>query len=148
MVDVIPPFISNIGKRLVKTPKVYICDTGLTCALLGIKSFDELYAHPAFGGCWEQMVLANVRGLYPDADVSFYRTAGGAEMDFVVTRQGKIVALECKASTAPSVAKGTYSALDAIRPDAAYVVAPIGEAYALNNRITAIPLSGIKDILA
>ena len=146
MVDVIPPFISNLGKRLVKTPKVYICDTGLTCALLGIKSFDELYAHPAFGGCWEQMVLANIRGLYPDADVSFYRTAGGAEMDFVVTRQGKTVALECKASTAPSVAKGTYSALDAIHPDAAYVVAPIDEAYALNDRISAIPLSGLKDI--
>lgn len=148
MVDVIPPFTSNLGKRLVKTPKVYICDTGLKCALLGIKSFDDLYAHPAFGECWEQMILTNVRDLYPDADVSFYRTASGAEMDFVVTRQGKTVSLGCKASTAPSVTKGIYSALDAIRPDAAYVVAPIGETYALNDRITAIPLSGLKDILA
>ena len=101
-----------------------------------------------FGGCWEQMVLANVRGQYPDADISFYRTADGAEMDFVVRRGQKIVALECKASTAPSVGKGTYSALDAIRPTAAYVVAPVGETYPLNDRITAIPLSGLDDIFA
>ena len=148
MVDVVPPYISNLGKRLVKTPKVYLCDTGLTCALLGLKSFDELYAHPAFGGCWEQMVLANVRGLYPDADVSFYRTSAGAEMDFVVKKGQRTVALECKASSAPSVGRGTYSALDAIRPDAAYVVAPVEETYALNDRITAIPLSGLGDIFA
>ena len=148
MVDVVPPFMANLGKRLVKTPKVYLCDTGLTCALLGLKSFDEIYAHPSFGGCWEQMVLANIRGLYPDADVSFYRTAGGAEMDFVVKKGQMTVALECKASTAPSVGKGTHSALDAIRPDAAYVVAPVSETYALNDRITTIPLSGLDDIFA
>ena len=94
------------------------------------------------------MVLANIRGLYPDADISFYRTAGGAEIDFVVKRGQKMVALECKASTAPSVGKGTYSALDAIRPNAAYVVAPVGEPYALNDRITTIPLSGLDDIFA
>ena len=147
MVDVVPPFTANFGKRLVKTPKVYLCDTGLTCALLGIKSFDELYGHPAFGGCWEQMVLANLRGLYPDADISFYRTAAGAEMDFIVTRHGKTIALECKASASPSVGKGTYSSLDTIHPDAAYVVAPIDEVYPLNDRITVIPPSGLKDIL-
>ena len=148
MVDVIPPFMSNLGKRLVKTPKVYLCDTGLTCALLGLKSFDEIYAHPAFGACWEQMVLANVRGLFPDADISFYRTSAGAEMDFVVKRETRTVALECKASSAPSVGRGTYSTLDAIRPDAAYVVAPVEETYALNDKITAIPLSGLGDIFA
>lgn len=146
MVDVVPPYISNLGKRLVKTPKVYLCDTGLTCALLGLGAFDEIYAHPAFGGCWEQMVLANVRGLYPDADVSFYRTSAGAEMDFVVKKGRRTVALECKASTAPSVGKGTYFALDAIRPDAAYVVAPVDETYALNDRMTAMPLSALGDI--
>ncbi len=148
MVDVIPPFMSNLGKRLVKTPKVYLCDTGLTCALLGLKSFEEIYAHPAFGACWEQMVLANVRGLFPDADISFYRTSAGAEMDFVVKRGTRTVALECKASSAPSVGRGTYSALDAIRPDTAYVVAPVEETYALNDRITATPLSGLGDIFA
>ncbi|MBR1589152.1 MAG: ATP-binding protein [Kiritimatiellae bacterium] len=146
MVDVVPPYISNLGKRLVKTPKVYLCDTGLTCALLGLGAFDEIYAHPAFGGCWEQMVLANVRGLYPDADVSFYRTSAGAEMDFVVKKGRRTVALACKASTAPSVGKGTYFALDAIRPDAAYVVAPVDETYALNDRMTAMPLSALGDI--
>ena len=62
MVDVIPPFMANLGKRLVKTPKVYLCDTGVTCALLGLKSFDEIYTHPSFGSCWEQMVPDNTGG--------------------------------------------------------------------------------------
>ena len=146
MVDVIPPFMANLSKQLVKTPKTYLCDTGLTCTLLGLKSFEEIYAHPAFGGCWEQLVLANLRGLFPDADISFYRTAGGAEMDFVVRRGTKTVALECKASSAPSVGRGTYNALDAICPNAAYVVAPVKETYALNERITAIPLSSLAGI--
>ena len=62
LVDVIPPFMANLGKRLVKTPKVYLCDTGVTCALLGLKSFDEIYTHPSFGSCWEQMVPDNTGG--------------------------------------------------------------------------------------
>lgn len=69
-------------------------------------------------------------------------------MDFVVKKGQRTVALECKASSAPSVGRGTYSALDAIRPDAAYIVAPVEETYALNDRITAIPLSGLGDIFA
>lgn len=146
MVDVVPPMCANLGKRLVKTPKVYLGDTGVTCALLRLVTFDELYSHPAFGSCWEQMVLANLRGLYPDADISFYRTSGGAEMDFVVSRGGNTVAVECKASTAPSVGRGTYSALDAICPDAAYVVAPVSEAYELNARLTVIPLNDMKSL--
>lgn len=146
MVDIVPPFVSNLGKRLVKTPKVYLADTGITCALLGAGSFDEIYSHPAFGGCWKQLVLANIRGLHPDADVSFYRTADGTEIDFVLAKGQRTIALECKASTAPSVGKGTYNALDAIRPDAAYVVAPVDSAYPLNDRITAIPLAGLKDV--
>ena len=69
-------------------------------------------------------------------------------MDFVVKRETRTMALECKASSAPSVGRGTYSALDAIRPDATYVVAPVEETYALNDRITAIPLSGLGNIFA
>ena len=146
MVDVVPPFETNLKKRLVKSPKVYLADTGVTCALLGISSFDEAYNHPAFGALWEQMVLQNIRGLFPGADVSFFRTADGTEMDFVVAMRGKTVAIECKAGSAPSIGKGTYCAIDAIRPDRAYVVAPVYEPYSPNEKLSVVRLDDLGDI--
>lgn len=146
MVDVVPPYEANLKKRLVKSPKVYIADTGVACALLGISSFDEAYNHPAFGSLWEQMVLGNIRGLFPNADVSFYRTADGTEMDFVVSMRGKTVAIECKAGSAPSIGKGTYNAIDAIRPDCAYVVAPVEEPYPLNEKLSVVRLEDLDGI--
>jgi len=146
MVDVVPPYETNLKKRLVKSPKVYIADTGVACALLGISSFDEAYNHPAFGSLWEQMVLRNIRGLFPNADVSFYRTADGTEMDFVVSMRGKTVAIECKAGSVPSIGKGTYSAIDVIRPDCAYVVAPVEEPYPLNEKLSVVRLEDLDGI--
>ena len=146
VVDVVPPFETNLKKRLVKSPKVYLADTGITCALLGISSFEEAYEHPAFGSLWEQMVLGNIRGLFPEADVSFFRTADGTEMDFVVSMRGKTVAIECKAGAAPSVGKGTYSAIETIRPDFSYVVAPVEEPYLLNANLSVIRLADLGGI--
>lgn len=148
MVDVVPPFEANLKKRLVKSPKVYLADTGVTCALLGISSFEDAYEHTVFGSLWEQMVLVNIRGLFPDADVSFFRTADGTEMDFVVSMHGKMVAIECKAGAAPSVGKGTYSVIDTIRPDFSYVVAPVEEPYPLNEKISVIRLSDLGGMFA
>jgi predicted AAA+ superfamily ATPase len=68
MVEVIPPYISNLGKRLIKAPKVYIADSGVTAALLHLRNFEELSGHPAFGAIWEQIVLSNLKGLYPEAN--------------------------------------------------------------------------------
>jgi hypothetical protein len=113
---------------------------------LGISSFDEAYNHPAFGSLWEQMVLRNIRGLFPNADVSFYRTADGTEMDFVVSMRGKTVAIECKAGSVPSIGKGTYSAIDAIQPDCAYVVAPVEEPYPLNEKLSVVRLEDLDGI--
>ena len=146
VVDVVPSFEVNLKKRLVKSPKVYLADTGITCALLGISSFKEAYEHPAFGSLWELMVLGNIRGLFPEADVSFFRTADGTEMDFVVSMRGKTVAIECKAGAAPSVGKGTYSAIETICPDFSYVVAPVEEPYFLNANLSVIRLADLGGI--
>ena len=146
MVDVVPPFASNLKKRLVKSPKVYLSDTGVACALLNISSFDEAYEHPGFGALWEQMVLVNIRGLFPDAEVSFYRTHDGTEMDFVVANGGKTVAIDCKAGTAPSIGKGTYSAIEAIQPDYSYVVAPVESPYPASEKLSVIPLECLGGI--
>ena len=138
MADAVPPFVSNLGKRLVKAPKVYLSDTGITAALLGVRSFDDLYAHPGFGHLWEQFVLAQLRGRFPDAEIFFYRTSNGTEVDFVLRRRGRTVAVECKASTAPAVTRGNTLALDDIRPDRAFVAAPVAASYPLSPHWTVL----------
>lgn len=146
MLDVVPPYLNNLGKRLVKSPKVYICDTGIACSLLGLSSFDDAFSHPCFGSLWEQMVLSNLRGNFPHADIAFYRTSSGVEMDFIIKNKNKTIAVECKVSSSPVVQRGTYSALDALKPDAAYVVAPVKEAYPLKEKLWVIPLKDLKSI--
>ena len=138
MVDPVPPAVSNLGKRLVKSPRVYLADTGIAATLLGIRSFEEMYSHPGWGHLWEAFVLAQLRGLLPDAEISFYRTKAGAEIDFGVARGGRTVAVECKASTDPSVGRGNTDALDDIRPDRAFVAAPVESSYPLNPRWTVV----------
>ena len=147
MVEQIPPYVSNLKKRLVKSPKVYLSDSGITNALLGLTSFEDLYSHPAYGACWEQVVLANIRGLRPSAEIFFYRDSNGNEVDFVVKSGSRVIAVECKCSSAPSVSSGTYAALDDVRPAKAIVVAPVKEGYALNERIDVVGLAEIGKVL-
>lgn len=146
MVEIVPPFEINLKKRLVKSPKVYISDTGILCSLLGITSFDAMFSNAAYGSCWEQMVLREIRGLYPDADITFFRTAAGAEIDFVVTKGGKKVAIECKASSSPSLGKGNYNALEDISPDATFVIAPVDSQFPIGKGITVAPLDYLPKI--
>ncbi|MCL1930574.1 MAG: ATP-binding protein, partial [Treponema sp.] len=116
MVEIVPPWFSNLGKRLVKAPKVYIADSGITAALLGLHSFEELSGHPVFGAAWEQIVLANLRGWYPNAEICYYRTSNGSEVDFVVNIDGVVYVIECKASFSPVLSKGNYLAFEDIAP--------------------------------
>ena len=95
-------------------------------------STDELYAHPGWGHLWEQFVLAQLRGHFPDAEIFFYRMSNGTEVDFVLRLRGRTVAVECKASSAPAVTRGNTLALDDIRPDRAFVAAPVAASYALS----------------
>ena len=147
MVEQIPPYVSNLKKRLVKAPKVYLSDSGITNALLGITSFEMLYAHPGYGACWEQTVLANIRGLCPTAEIFFYRDSNGNEIDFVVKNGEQVIAVECKCSTAPTVERGTYAAMDDVRPAKTIVVAPVKTGYAMNERISVVGLSELSGAL-
>lgn len=143
MVDVVEPHISNLGKRLVKAPKVYISDSGIVSALLGIRSFEDLSGHPVFGTVWETIVLANLRGTFPEADISFYRTAGGAEIDFVIQLNRQIVAIECKASYSPSLSKGNHIAIEDIQPKHTFVVTPSSESWTMSKGIDVVSLSDL-----
>ena len=123
------PYEGNIKKRLVKSPKVYIRDTGLLHRLLRIDNFDQLLSNPIFGASWEGLVIENICSSFPDYEFSFYRSAVGSELDLIIKTPLKLIAIECKASTAPSFTKGFWKALEDIKPDKVFVVAPVTNSY-------------------
>ena len=143
MVYILPPFTSNTGKRLVKSPKVYIADTGIVTALLGLEDFDKITGHPVFGSLWESLVIANLKGMFPRAELSFYRTSNGTEIDILLQLSGKLIAIECKASVAPTLSRGSYSAIEDIAPLHTFVVAPVLQSYPLKPGITIVTLSDL-----
>jgi predicted AAA+ superfamily ATPase len=147
MVDVVPPYASNLGKRLVKAPKVYISDSGIAGALLGISDFPNLMGHAAFGAIWEQIVLSNMKGEFPGAEFFFYRSVSGAEIDFVVRLYGEVFAVECKASYTSALSKGNYSAIEDIAPKRAFVVSPAEDNWPVRDGIDAVSISGLIDAL-
>ena len=140
MIHVVPPYIVNMGKRLVKAPKVYVADAGITATLLGIHSFQELSGHPSFGAIWEQIVLSNIKGTFPEAEIFYYRTAGGAEIDFVIQLNNKIIAVECKASYTPTLSKGNYIAIEDISPEHTFVVTPSPDSWSMKQGIDAVSI--------
>jgi predicted AAA+ superfamily ATPase len=145
MLEVVPPYLSNLGKRLVKAPKVYVADSGICMALLGIKTFLDAVGHPVFGALWESVVLAHIKGWFPDAEVYFYRSGGGAEIDFVVELENKVYAVECKASYTPTLSKGNFFALEDIKPERTFVVIPANEGWPMRQNMDVVTLEGLCD---
>lgn len=128
------PHFANVGKRLVKSPKVYVRDSGLLHALLHITDVNTLAGHPIAGASWEGMVLEQICALAPaGADIGFYRTAAGAELDVVVAWGSRIVAFEIKLSAAPKVTRGFWQACSDTGVDAAYIVAPVAQGWSLET---------------
>ncbi|RME81185.1 MAG: ATP-binding protein [Zetaproteobacteria bacterium] len=138
----LPPWHANVGKRLVKSPKVYVRDSGILHALLGIANEESLLAHPVLGASWEGFVIENLLAVAGgEAEGYFYRTSGGAEVDLILRfSDGRTWAIEVKRGLAPKLSKGFRSACKDLRPDAAFVVYSGKEAYPLARDVTAIPL--------
>ncbi len=137
----LPPYHANVGKRLVKSPKTYVRDSGLVHALLGIETLDELLGHPVAGASWEGFVLESLLASAPErAQASFYRTAAGAEMDLVLQLGGKrgLWAIEIKRGLTAKPERGFHHALDDLKPYRAFVVYSGGERYPLGNNVEAI----------
>ena len=146
----LPPWRSNLGRRLVKAPKVYIRDSGVCHALLGIETVDDLLGHPVVGGSWEGFVIENVAGVLPArASCGYYRTAGGAEIDFVVdVGAGETWAIEIKRSSAPRVSRGFHSACEDLRPARKFVVHGGTESFPLAQDIRAMSLPAMVELAA
>ncbi len=145
------PFVANVGKRLVKSPRVYVRDSGIVHALLGIRDFDELAGHPVVGASWEGFVIENILAAAPeDTMSSFYRTTGGAEIDLVLELPAKngLWAIEVKRGLAPKVEKGFHFACEDLKPDRRFVVYSGSEHYPLASGIEAIDLRSLASLLA
>ena len=144
------PWHRNAGKRLVKSPKVYIRDSGLVHTLLNIPTLDQLLGHPVVGASWEGFVLENLLAQLPTSiEAYFYRTAAGAEIDLVLVLPGnRIWAVEIKSGLAPKPTKGFYTACSDLKPDRCFVVYSGEERYPLNDQVEAISLHALAEEIA
>lgn len=136
------PWYANVGKRLVKSPKTYIRDSGILHALLNIQSLDDLLGHPIVGSSWEGFAIESILSAAPPhTDAYFYRTSSGAEIDLVLSFSSELWAIEIKRTTAPKLTKGFHLACEDIDPAAKWVVCAGDEEYKLRESVTVIPLS-------
>jgi uncharacterized protein len=143
------PWTFNIGKRLVRSPKVYVRDSGIVHALLNITDHNALLGHPVVGGSWEGFVIENILSVLPfNAQPYYYRTAKGAEIDLVLEFSAtEKWAIEIKRNSVPTLSEGFYSACNDIQPDRRYVVYAGQDAFSLGQQVTAISLTGLMEEL-
>jgi predicted AAA+ superfamily ATPase len=144
------PFHSNLGKRLVKSPKVFVRDSGLLHALLSVADYNDLSGHPVVGSSWEGFVIENLLAVAPDnTRASFYRTAAGAEIDLVleIPKHG-LWAIEIKHGLTARPERGFHIACDDVQPTRRLVVNGGQDRYPLSPGLEAISLHGLASELA
>ncbi|MDR0392641.1 MAG: DUF4143 domain-containing protein [Puniceicoccales bacterium] len=142
-------FYANTKKRLVKTPKIYIRDSGLTHALLGIVDYNQLLGHPIFGASFEGFVIETLLSVTRQRLVpSFYRTSAGAEIDLLLEfPQGDIWAIEIKSGVIPKKSKRFHMALEDVQPTKAFIVHGGKGQYPIDENLNAIGLPEMVQVL-
>src|SRR6266566_1003111 len=145
----LPAWHRNVGKRLVKSPKVHVRDSGLTHALLGLTNKELLLGHPVVGQSWESFVIETLIAAAPQStEASFYRTSAGAKIDLVLTLPGgQLWAIEIKRSSAPTLEKGFHFACADLKPKQRFVVYPGHERFSLDSVTEAIGLRKLAQVL-
>jgi hypothetical protein len=146
----LPSWHVNAGKRLVKSPKVYVRDSGLVHALLAIGDKETLLSHPVVGASWEGFVIENLLAVAPEGvQGHFYRTSGGAEIDLVLRfPAGRLWAVEIKRSLAPRPERGFHAACEDIKPARRFVVYPGEESYSAGGGTQVVSLPTLARLLA
>jgi uncharacterized protein len=139
----LPPYFKNVGKRLTKSPKIYIRDSGLLHYLLRVFDYEQLRGNAAIGASWEGYVIEQIMREAPEfSDFYYYRTQNGAEVDLLMlTPKGKMVCIEIKFSVAPSISKGFYQSVEDLQPDFKYVITPSGERFDRQDGLRICPLN-------
>lgn len=144
LVRTLTPWSVNVGKRLLKSPKVFVRDSGLVHALLGLRGLDEVLSHPVVGASWEGFVIESVIGAAPShASAHYYRTHAGAEIDLVLAIDDQLWAIEVKRSHAPTLSKGFYSACDDIGATHRYLVYSGEDSYQLRDGVRVLSLAAM-----
>jgi uncharacterized protein len=129
------PHFANVGKRLVKSPKVYVRDTGLLHALLNIQNMETLVGHPTAGHSWEGFMVEQIAALAPKgSSIGFYRTAAGAELDVIVETGSKKYGFEIKFSSIPKVKKGFWQACNDVQVNHAFILAPVENGWPMESK--------------
>jgi predicted AAA+ superfamily ATPase len=151
LVRKLQPYTRNIKKRLVKSPRVYVRDSGIIHALLNIGSYNDLLGHPVLGKSWEGFVIENIMAILPQgAQAFYYRTAGGAEIDLVLEFPGSprvLHAIEIKRSPAAGVQRGFHEACADIKPTHKFLIHAQADAFPMNADIQAIGLQEFMSLI-
>ena len=135
LLRVLPPHVANIKKRLIKSPKIYLRDSGLLHALLNIETQNDLLGHTIYGASWEGFVLETIISRTPGWRHSFYRTASGVEMDLIIEKGKRKIAVECNVSSAPKPGRGFWQALEDLAISEAYIIAPVKDSYPIEKGV-------------
>ena len=142
------PWHTNASKRLMRSPKIYVRDSGLVHALIGLRNMEEILGHPVAGQSWEGFVLENLLAAAPGAQPGFYRSTAGAEIDLILQFPGGAIwAIEVKRSLAPKLERGFHSARADLRPERSFVVYPGADRYSLSEGLEVISLQELCRIL-
>ena len=150
MIRQLQPFFGNVKKRLVKSPKVYIRDTGLLHTMLKIYSYDDLHANPVLGASWEGFCLEQILALKPPKyDAYFYRTqsAAAAEIDLILTKGLKVeIAVEIKYSLTPKLTRSSTNATNEVAPSKTWIIYPGDESYPIKKNIWTLSINQLSRI--
>jgi len=138
---VLPPWFENLKKRQIKSPKVYIRDSGLLHTLLGITDMTSLRSHPSYGVSWEGFALEQILALFGSDNAYFWGTQRGAELDLLLLRDGMRWGFEFKCSDAPSMTKSIHIALQDLSLAGLFIIYPGKERYRLHEKVEALPLA-------
>ena len=146
MVRVLPPWFENLGKRQVKSPKIYLRDSGILHHMLGLGRMRDVQRHPSYGASWEGFALEQTLIAHHGWDAYFWATQRGAELDLLLLRNGRRWGFEFKCTDAPATTKSMHIALRDLALEHLWAVYPGTRTYPLHENITAIPLSSIHSI--
>ena len=146
MIRILPPWFENLKKRQVKSPKIYIRDSGLFHSLLQVSTLSDLQGHPKIGASWEGFALEHIIHAFKTRDAYFWATHAGAELDLMVTISGKRFGFEFKYADAPGVKRSMHIAIEDLRLAQLWVIYPGDQKYALDDRITVLPLEEVSQL--
>ena len=146
MIRALPPWFANVRKRQVKSPRIYVRDTGLLHTLLTLETGDDVAGHPKVGASFEGFAVEQLAGTFETGGAYFWATHGGAELDLLVMHGGRRYGFECKLADAPGTTRSMRVALNDLELEHLWVVYPGHEAYPLDDRISVLPVADIPTL--